>query len=252
MFAPPTPRRVAAGLLTAALIGVLATPVPGRADEPCPEPDALRLTDIALPASRTEVAGDRRLVVLALGGALTAGANAGDPDTTWPARLEDQLRAALPAVDVRVINEGKPGNTAADIAPTLPGLLTRTGARLVIWGPGGRDVALRLDQREFQRAVDDGIAAARRGGADLILLDMTYLPSATRMALLGPYRERLIRSATDNRIPLLQRHELMRLWSEDRTLNMDARTEADRIAVARRLFSCIAHSLSAPIAAAVR
>ncbi len=221
------------------------------AETPCPVPDGLALKNIALPAARRAVM-DHRLVILTFGGALTAGAFAGDPGVTYPARLEANLRAALPGVDVTVRNEAKPGATAADVAPVLPELLKQTGANLLIWGPGGRDVALRLNQTEFQRAVDDGIAAARFAHADLILLDMTYIPAPTRMALVAPYRDRLRRSADDNHVPFLLRHDLMRFWVEDKTLNMSARTDEERTQVARRLFSCMAQSLAAPIAAAVR
>ena len=222
------------------------------AEAPCPIPDDLALRNIALPASHASVAHDQRLTILALGGALTAGAFAGDVTATYPARLEAELREALPGVAVTVRNEAKPGITAADIPPLLTPLLQSTGARLLIWGPGGRDVALRLDQSEFQRAVDDGIIAARRAGADLILMDMTYIPSPNRMAMIAPYRDRLRRSASENNVPLLLRYDMMRHWTDDRTLDMNARGDEERAMVARRLFACMARSLAAPIAAAVR
>jgi len=237
-------------ILAAAWFLAAASPV--LADEPCPMPEALRLHDIRLPASRAAWVQQHRLVILTLGGALTAGKFMNDPAATYPARLQAELRAELGAESITVINMAKPGNTAADISPSLPDVLVQTGANLVIWGPGGRDVALRLDQREFQRAVDDGIVATRGAGADLLLMDMTYLPSPTRMALVAPYRDRLRRSAEENHVPFLPRHDLMHLWADDRTLDLDARTDADRAQVARRLLSCMAQSLAAPIAAAVR
>jgi hypothetical protein len=252
------PRRRSGRRLAGLLVGVLAGSMPGMpqrpafAGAPCPIPDDLALKDIALPAAKHAVTVDHRLVILALGGAHTTATDAGDRSATYPAQLEADLRAALPETEIDVDSVSFPDSTAADIPPVLPSLIEKTGARLVIWGPGGRDIALRLDQREFIGAVDAGIQAARHEGADLILLDMTYLPAPTRMALIEPYREKLRNAAAEDRVPLLPRHDLMRLWSEDKTLNVQARDPNERERVAQRLFSCIAQSLAAPIATAVR
>ena len=96
-----------------------------------------------------------------------------------------------------VANEPAPGKTSAAVPPALPGLIAKTGARVVIWGPGGRDVMARLDLEAFQAAVNGGIAAVRHGGADLILLDTTFVPSQARMVLIEPYRDRLLAAFRD-------------------------------------------------------
>lgn len=222
------------------------------AGSPCPIPGDLALREISLPAARQAVMRDKRLVILTLGGAHTAGEIAGSRNATYPGRLEAGLTEALPQVAVSVVNEASPGKTAADIPPTLAGLIEKTGARLVVWGPGGQDLARRLEVQEYQDAVAAGIEVTRRGGADLILLDTTYVPSPTRMAMIEPYRDRLRRAAEANRIPFLSRHDLMLRWSKDGTLNLEAREQGEQVRVARRLFSCVAESLTGPIVAAVR
>jgi hypothetical protein len=212
----------------------------------------MALHDIALPAAKQEVAADRRLVVLTFGGVHAAGADGESQGTTYPARLEAELRTALPGIDVTVTNEPPPGKNSADVPALLPALIAKTGAKLVIWGPGGRDVATRLDLGAFLTAVKAGIDATRHAGADLILLDTTFIPSPPRMALIEAYRDRLRSAAAADPVPLLHRHDLMRRWSEDGTLNLAARDPAERDLVARHLFACVAKSLAAPIAAAVR
>jgi hypothetical protein len=72
------------------------------------------------------------------------------------------------------------------------------------------------------------------------------------MAAIEAYRDRLIAAAAANHVALLRRHAMMRRWSEDGTLNLAAQEPAERELVARHLFSCVAHGLAAPIAAAVR
>lgn len=235
------------GLILAAPTGHLAW-----AEAPCPIPDDLALRDISLPAAKQQVAADRHLVVLTFGGVLPAGADAETLGATYPARLAAALSAALPEIKVTVVNEAPPGKTSVGVPVTLPRLIAKSGAKLVIWGPGGRDVAAELDIVAFRNAVNAGIEAVRHGGADLILLDTTFVPSPARMVAIEAYRESLLSAAAANRVPLLRRHAMMRVWSEDGTLNLAAREPAERELVARHLFSCVAQGLAAPIAAAVR
>jgi hypothetical protein len=138
------------------------------------------------------------------------------------------------------------------VAVALPELITTTGAKLVIWGPGGRDVIARVGVETFRTSLNAGIEAVRRAGADLILLDTTFIPSPARMAAIEAYRDRLLAAAVANHVPLLRRHALMRLWSEDGTLDLAANNPAEREVVRGHLFSCVAQGLAAPIAAAVR
>jgi hypothetical protein len=239
------------GVLGGLILATLAVPRVW-AETPCPIPDAMALHDISLPAARQEVATEQRLIVLTFGGVRPAGADAETKGATYPAQLRATLNATLPEIQVTVANEAAPGKTSADVPAVLPGLIAKTGARLVIWGPGGRDVMARLDLETFRAAVNGGIAAVRHGGADLILLDTTFVPSPARMVLIEPYRDRLLDAATANDVPVLRRDDLMRLWGEDGTLNLAARDPVEREAVVRHLFSCVAQGLAGAIAAAVR
>ena len=230
----------------------VANPKLAHSDTPCPVPEDLVLRDLALPAAKQAVVRDHRLVVLTLGGASTAGLAAGDPGATYPARLQAELTAALPGITVNVANEAVPRNTTTAVPPAVPGLIAKTGAKLVLWAPGGRDAVRRSDPSEFFVAVQAGIDAVRHAGADLILLDLQYVPSLEQMTRIEDYRDTLRGAASANDVPLLARHEMMRAWSEDGTLNLDATDKSEQTQVARRLFSCVAQTLAASIAEAVR
>jgi hypothetical protein len=242
-------------ILLVLLVAVALTPLAfhrASADPPCIIPDGFALHDIALPATKQAVAQDQHLIVLTFGGVHPAGADAEATGATYPARLEAALSAALPGVHVEVRNEVPPGKTSADVPPVLGDMIAATGSRLVIWGPGGRDVMAHLDPAKFVDAVKAGIDAVHQAGADLILLDTTFVPSPARMAAIETYRESLLSVAAANHVPVLRRHAMMRLWSEDGTLNLAARDPLEREQVARHLFSCVAQGLAAPIAAALR
>lgn len=249
-----TVRRRNMGPLGVVLAGVLfIAGTPGaRAEPPCSIPNDLALTDIALPAAKRQVQTDKRLTVLTFGGTREAQGGTRREGASYPAQLEAALRAALPGIAVDVRNVPPPGRISADVPPRLPALLATTGATLVIWGPGGRDVMAHADLDVFRDAVNQGIVAVREAGADLILLDTTFVPSQARMAAIEAYRNELLAAAGQQHVPLLRRHALMRLWSDDGTLNLAARDAEERDTVARHLFSCVAQGLAGAIAAAVR
>lgn len=229
-----------------------ALPLPAaHAAETCPVPEGLALRDVALPAVKRAVAGGS-LTVLMLGGAAMAGKAAGDEHMTLPARLEEALGAALPGVKLRVVNGGVPRATAESGVQRMARLLGESGANLVIWAPGAREAVLGLDVEPYVAALQQGIVTVQKAGADLILLDMQYAPSITRIANLAPFRAALAGTAAAHDVPLLARYELMMRWNDDGLLDLDARDSEERRMVARKLFGCLALALAAPIAAAAR
>jgi hypothetical protein len=221
------------------------------AAETCPVPDSLALHGLSLPAVRRAVAGGS-LNVLVLGGAAMQGMMVGDREATLPARLETALGAGLPGVRVRVVNAALPRATAESALPRMDKLIAESRIDLVIWATGAREAVLGLDVEPFVAAVQAGIVAVQKAGADLILLDMQYAPSITRIANLAPFRAALAGTAAAHDVPMLARYDLMMRWNDDGLLDLDATDSEMRRIVARKLFDCLAQALTGPIVAAVR
>ena len=239
-------------LKTAAVLCVLLfAGAPVWADATCPVPEDLAFRDLSLPQAKAAVVAKHRLVILALGGASTAGIAAGDPAASYPAQLQAALTAALTGIQVTVVNEGVPRTSTAVALARIPAAIEKTAAKLVIWAPGARDAALHSGQEEFFDTLRAGIDAVRKGGADLILIDMQYVPSMEQFSQLEDYRDLLRGAASANDVPLLPRHDLMRAWSTDGTLDLDATGSAERTATARMLYLCLAKTLAVSIQEAV-
>jgi hypothetical protein len=169
-----------------------------------------------------------------------------------PARLQAELGAALPGVAVRVADGSVPRATAESGVQSMDRLLGEIRPSLVIWAAGAREAVLGLDVEPYVAALQQGIQAVQKAGADLILLDMQYAPSITRIANLAPFRAALAGTAAAHDVPMLARYDLMMRWNDDGLLNLDARDSEERRMVARKLFDCLAQALAAPIAAAAR
>ena len=223
-----------------------------RAAPPCSVPEDLALHDLVLPAAKQAAAASRQLTILTLGGAHTAGIAAEDPKASYPALLQAALAGALPGIEVKVVNNAKPGNTVDATLRAIPAAIAASGAKLVIWAPGSLDAVQRPNLSEFFADLQAGIVAIRQRGADVMLLDMQYIPLLEQWFRIEDYRDMLRGTAAATDVPLVQRHELMKVWSEQGALNLDATDKAEQLQVARDLFACMVKVLAAPIADAVR
>src|ERR1051326_2196160 len=217
--------------------------VRGTAVAGCPVPDTFTLEPGSLPATSASIA-KRSLSVLTLGGASTLGGPAHGPEFTYPARLEARLSRALPGVTVTVTIEAGARKPDDVLLQSLEKALAVHRPALVIWGPGASAAARGDDLDTLMGTPGDVIAKIRGAGADLILMTLQYAPSVSRLVNLGPYRMAVIRSGDEAGIPVLDRYELMRFWSDSGFLDLDVTNADDRIRVSRTLYDCLAEILA--------
>jgi hypothetical protein len=130
--------------------------------------------------------------------------------------------------------------------------LDESGAQLVIWGAGAMEAGQRTDPELLAKELTAGIDRVAAAHADLVLLDIQYAPNIARRVDLTPYRDITRSTGAAHGVVVFDRYDLMRLWNENGTLNLDATDPKERLAVARRLYDCLAETLASAIAAAVR
>ena len=83
-------------------------------------------------------------------------------------------------------------------------------------------------------------------------MTLQYAPSVARVINLFPYRMAVIHAGELADVPVLDRYELMRFWSDNGFLDLDATDAGDRVQVARKLYDCMAEILTTGIVDAVR
>jgi len=217
----------------------------------CPAPDEFVIAAGRLPA--TEAAIRRgNLTILALGGAATLGAPARGTEFTYPSRLAARLGDALPGVGIKLVVNAVPRQPIADLRLKLDADLAASKPALVIWGPGASAAGRGEDLGTFDDNITGVIARIQSSGADLILMTLQYAPSVARIVNLYPYRMAVMRGAERAGVPVLDRYELMRFWSDTNFLNLDATGTAERVRVARTLYDCMAEILTKGITGAVK
>jgi acyl-CoA thioesterase I len=217
----------------------------------CPVPDAFAFEGTDLTATRDAIASGT-LRILALGGASSLGGPAHGVEFAYPARLEARLRDALPTVKVTVSVRAVAHESDAELLGELDKSLNLVKPALIIWGPGASAAARSDDLDTFLGTVTDVIGKVHTAGADLILMTLQYAPSVSRVVNLMPYRMAVLRAGDDAGVPVLDRYELMRFWSDSDFLNLDATNADERIHVSRTLYDCMAELLSSAVVDAAR
>jgi hypothetical protein len=223
---------------------------PIRAAE-CPTPDVFVIPDGWLPATK-EAIGRRALTILILGGAATLGGPARGTEFTYPSRLAARLRNAFPGLTVKIVVNAVSRQSDADLEAKLVADLAAEKPALVIWGPGTSAAGRGDDLDTFIDNVTRTIDKIRSADADLILMTLQYAPSVARVINLFPYRVAVLRAGEMAGVPVMDRYELMRFWSDNNFLDLDATEPDDRVTVARKLYDCMAEILAGGIADAVR
>ncbi|MCF6266535.1 MAG: GDSL-type esterase/lipase family protein [Desulfuromusa sp.] len=141
--------------------------------------------------------GDSRLtvlrpndVILAFGDSLTLGIGA-RPELSYPAQLNRLLSR-------KVVNAGVSGETSAEGAKRLPGLLDQLEPELLIICHGGNDILRKLDQGELRANLRHMYEAAKQRKIDVIMIAVPQLG-------LGLHDIPLYQELADElKIPLLQ------------------------------------------------
>jgi acyl-CoA thioesterase I len=216
----------------------------------CPTPDEFLVAADALPATKAAIAR-RALTVLTLGGAATLGAPAQGTEYTYPSRLKARLAEALPGVTINIVVLAVPRQSSVDLDARLDAELANTRPSLVIWGPGASAAGRGDDLDTFIGDVARTVGKIQSNGSDLILMTLQYGPSVARVINLPPYRSAVLQAGEMASVPVLDRYELMRFWSDTDFLDLDATAAETRLLVARKLYDCMAEILSKAIVDAV-
>jgi len=198
-----------AAILFAAAFGAVTVARAGQEGGPAP---------VALPHVARLLGQGAPLVIIAFGSSSTEGVGATSRATTYPSRLQTELRAALPArSSVNVLNRGVGGEDADDMMRRLPKIIAELPG-LVIWQTGSNDPLKGVPLERFIRETRRGIEAMRRAGIDVMLMepqDCRVLQAVSGSLL---YRDAIRSLGAEFGVPVIRRFDLMREWRIGRTL----------------------------------
>lgn len=227
---------------------LLAAAAPARAADDAAVPENCRvppglIDDIAdFPNAAARVARERKLVLVAIGGASTQGLGASSPAAAWPTRLADILSKRLDATEVRVFNFGVRRQTARAALERFARDIATLSPSLIIWETGTVEAAQTMDPDEFSETLTKGMDSVAAMHADLILMDPQYARGSALLINFQPFLDSIRQTAGLPGVNLFPRYDIMRYW--DGEGRMIPRTREEMTRGNDEIYDCIAQLLA--------
>ena len=226
-----------------ALLAALSAAHPLRAEDAaagCDVPASLLESDSPLPKVTAAAKDGQPLDVLVIGSrSSTLGSDAGN---AYPARMQAALKEKLPQLAVKVSVEIQASKTAEEVGSSLVKLMEGKSPTLVIWQTGTVDAMRSIDPDDFRNAVDEGVAALQKAGADVVLINPQYSPRTETMISVPPYLDNLRAVAQNREIPLFDRFAIMHQWNDQGDFDLFSAHRGPELA--KRVHDCIGRALS--------
>jgi lysophospholipase L1-like esterase len=230
-------------ILRLILLAGLLTVGPVRAEDApqsCEVPAYLLTSESRLPKVAEAIKNRRSLDILVVG-SRSSTINTSD-GSAYPARLQAMLLDQLPGVPVNVSVELQAKKTSEEVAAGLAKLVEAKKPTLVIWQTGTVDAMRSIDPDDFRSAVDEGVVALQKGGADVVLMNLQYSPRTETMISAAPYLDNMRVVAQQHEIPLFDRFAIMRHWNDTGDFNLFSTSHG--IGLAKRVHDCLGRALS--------
>jgi hypothetical protein len=229
-------------LLVLACVTAWLAAQPLRAEDAlqsCDVPDNLLATESPLPKVADALKAGK-LDILVVGSRSSTIVSA--DSSAYPARLQAALQAAVPKLNVNLSVEIQVKKTAEEAVSAFPKLLEARKPTLVIWQTGTVDAMRSIDPDDFRGAVDEGVVALRKAGADVVLINPQYSPRTETMISVPPYIDNMRVVAQEHEVPLFDRFGIMHQWNDQGDFDLFSTTHG--IDLAKRVHDCLGRALS--------
>jgi GDSL-like lipase/acylhydrolase family protein len=230
-------------VLSLTLLAGLLTAAPARAEDAaqsCEVPDYLLTSESALPKVADAIKAGQPLDILVVGSRSSSIPTA--EASAYPGRLQAVLREKMPSLKVNVTVELQATKTAEEVAAVLAKLVEAKKPTLVIWQTGTVDAMRSVDPDDFRGAVDEGVAAMRDAGADVVLMNLQYSPRTETMISAPPYLDNMRVVAQQHDVPLFDRFAIMRQWNDSGDFDLFSTVKG--LDLAKRVHDCLGRALS--------
>ena len=233
-------------ILGLALLAAVAVALPARAEDApagpvgCDVSSSLLETDSALPKVTEAVKAGRPLDILVVGS--RSSSIGADANSAYPMRMQAALKDKLPQVKVNISVEIQATKTAEEVSSGLVKLMEGKTPTLVIWQTGTVDAMRAIDPDDFRTAVDDGVVALQKAGADVVLMNPQYSPRTETMISVPPYLDNMRAVAQRHDIPLFDRFAIMHEWNDQGDFDLYGAHHG--LDLAKRVHDCLGRALS--------
>jgi lysophospholipase L1-like esterase len=225
-----------------------AAELPKAADAKCAvQPDIAhfdqRLSRVAL-----RLSGGEPIKIVAIGSSSTWGAGASSPASSYPSRLEAELRQHFPGHPLTIVNRGVNGEEATDMLARFETSVIAEDPHLVIWQVGTNSLLRDRPLDPRSRILQQGIEQLKSRRTDVILMDPQYAPRVLAKADHEAVVAQIASVAKEQKVGLLHRYDMMQHWREIEHLAFETFVTSDGLHMNDWGYRCLATSLGVAIA----
>lgn len=248
LFAPARAQAPNAPAATPGAAAALAVAL--RSEFTCRAPAEFTQLNYPLRHSARRLANGEPLTIVAIGSSSTSGVGASSPAMSYPSRLAVELKQRFPGREITVLNRGVNGQEthemmarfATDVIPAHPDL--------VLWQVGTNSVLRDHPLRPHSILLREGIAELKEAGADVVLIDMQFVPRVIAKPETQGMEDQIALAAKEQSVDLFRRFALMRNWHEVQHIPFEAFVSPDELHMNDWSYACVAKLLAAAIAEA--
>jgi lysophospholipase L1-like esterase len=220
--------------------------------ELCAVPKSLLPTNASLQHTRSMWFKGEPLLIVAIGSGSTAGAGSGGEGAAYPHHLREALLAQFPDREIKVVNQGRPGESAEAMVARFAKDVLPLKPSLVIWQTGTVDAARSLNVDRFAEALEQGISALDAAQTDIILVNPQYASRIELLIHFDPYLSAMEFAAGQTDATLFDRFHIMRHWVSKGTIDLSAGNREARRKKAEQAQACIGMLLADVVIRSIR
>ena len=193
------------------------------------------------------IAGGQPLTIVAIGSSSTAGAGASSPAMSYPSRLEVELKALLPRVDITVVNRGVNGEESRDMLARFDRDVISQHPDLVLWQVGSNSVLRDRPLGEANTSLRDGLKRLHQAGADVVLINPQYAPKVINKHDVDGMVDLIHVMAKETNVDLFERFAVMRYWRLTEDIPFSTFISPDELHMNDWSYGCIAKLMAGAI-----
>jgi hypothetical protein len=234
-----------ARVLGLALLAAIVAAGPARAEDTpqgCDVPASLLETESPLPKVEAAAKAGKPLDILVIGSRSSTIGTSDNTGIAYPSRMQVALKDRLSQLTVNVSVEIQAKKTAEEVTSGLVKLMEGKSPTLVIWQTGTVDAMRSIDPDEFRNAVDEGVVALQKAGADVILINPQYSPRTETMISVPPYLDNIRAVAQAHDIPMFDRFAIMHQWNDQGDFDLFGAHHG--LDMAKRVHDCLGRALA--------
>jgi lysophospholipase L1-like esterase len=218
----------------------------------CSVPKGLLPANAGLRYTRAAWVKGEPLLIVAIGSGSTAGAGSGGQSAAYPQQLREALLGRFPERDVRIVNQGHPGESADAMAARFSKEILPLKPNLVIWQTGTVDAVRSLDVDHFAETLQHGIAKLQAAHADVILINPQYAARIELLINYDPYLSAMDMATSQTDATLFDRFRIMRHWVAKGTIDLSTGSRELRRKKAEEAQACIGTLLADIVARSIQ